>query len=68
MFSAAMPIDDRPLKDTVANIEATKEFVVNLVSDPWLINSDVASVTAPVGMSEWELAGLTPEASVCLLV
>jgi flavin reductase (DIM6/NTAB) family NADH-FMN oxidoreductase RutF len=64
MFSSAIPEDGRSYKDTVANIEATKEFVVNLISDPWLVNSHAASMDTPAGMSEWEITGLTREPSV----
>lgn len=50
-------------KDTVRNIEETREFVWNLVTRPL---ADAMNATcAPVahGVSEFELAGLTPVAS-----
>jgi flavin reductase (DIM6/NTAB) family NADH-FMN oxidoreductase RutF len=50
-------------KDSVRNIQATGEFVWNLVTRPLAeaMNSSAASV--PSGVDEFELSGLTPVAS-----
>lgn len=48
----------RGLKDTAANIEATGEFVVNLVPEVLAQQMNVTSMDAPVGVSELECAGL----------
>lgn len=51
-------------KDTLKNIEATGEFVVNTVSE-WLIEPvNQCSAEYPYGVSEMEKVGLTPEASL----
>ncbi|KAJ3719548.1 hypothetical protein DFJ43DRAFT_1096933 [Lentinula guzmanii] len=51
------------VKDTTANIQATKEFTVNIISLPWIVQANAASIDAPVHISEWEVAGLTKEPS-----
>ena len=47
-------------KDTVSNIEATGEFVWNLATRPLAAAMNKSSLTVPHGVSEFELAGLTP--------
>ena len=51
-------------KDTVQNIRATKEFTVNIISEPFLRNAIATSINAPPEVSEWPLSGLTKEPSV----
>lgn len=51
-------------KDTVANIKATKEFTVNIISEPFIENANITSIDAPHGVDEWEISGLTKEPSV----
>jgi flavin reductase (DIM6/NTAB) family NADH-FMN oxidoreductase RutF len=51
------------VKDTTANIQATKEFTVNIISLPWIVQANVASVNAPSHISEWDITGLTKELS-----
>ena len=46
-------------KDTVANVEATKEFVANLVTWELREAMNATSAPAPHGVDELELAGLT---------
>lgn len=61
----AIAISDRPddPKDTLRNVRATGEFVVNLVSEP-MLNAVVKSAGEwPESMSEFEVAGLTPAPS-----
>jgi flavin reductase (DIM6/NTAB) family NADH-FMN oxidoreductase RutF len=52
-----------PLKDTVVNIRATGEFVVNIVSEAIAEQMNLCSGDYPAGMSEFSVSGLTPEAS-----
>ena len=52
------------LKDTAANILATKGFTVNLISEPFVHNANACSVDAPADVSEWDLSGLTRAPSV----
>jgi flavin reductase (DIM6/NTAB) family NADH-FMN oxidoreductase RutF len=50
-------------KDTLRNIEATREFVWNLVTRPLADAMNATCAPAPYGDSEFALAGLTPVAS-----
>jgi flavin reductase (DIM6/NTAB) family NADH-FMN oxidoreductase RutF len=50
-------------KDSVRNIEATGEFVWNLVTRPLAEAMNQTCVAVPPEVSEFELAGLTPVAS-----
>lgn len=47
-------------KDTLVNIEATREFVIATVSEPVAERMNVCSVEFPHGVSEFEKSGLTP--------
>jgi flavin reductase (DIM6/NTAB) family NADH-FMN oxidoreductase RutF len=47
------------LKDTVENIQATGEFVCNLVTRPLAEKMNQTSASLPHGISEFEFAGLT---------
>lgn len=53
-------------KDSVSNIEATGEFVVNFVGAHHAQAMNVTSASVPHGVNEFELAGLTP--APCRLV
>jgi flavin reductase (DIM6/NTAB) family NADH-FMN oxidoreductase RutF len=50
-------------KDTLNNIRATNEFVVNIVTESLLPAMNASSVEALAGFNEFEFAGLTPAAS-----
>ena len=52
------------VKDTALNIKATKEFTVNIISEPFIQQANYCSIDAPSDLSEWELSGLTPAQSV----
>lgn len=58
-------IVDRPgdAKDTLLNIRATGEFVVNLVCEPMLAAMAKTAGDWPSGTNEFEIAGLTPAPS-----
>jgi flavin reductase (DIM6/NTAB) family NADH-FMN oxidoreductase RutF len=62
-FCAAVRRGAEPRKDTLKNIAATGEFVVNIVSEEiaWQMNTSSAEV--PPEVDEFEMAGLTPVAS-----
>jgi len=47
-------------KDTLANITATREFVINIVSEDFLEKMNQTAAEVPPEVDEWELSGLTP--------
>jgi flavin reductase (DIM6/NTAB) family NADH-FMN oxidoreductase RutF len=47
-------------KDTLRNIELTKEFVINVVTEPLASAMNVTSASYPREVSEFAKAGLTP--------
>src|SRR4029078_10314118 len=51
---------ERPKKDTLVNIEATGEFVVNIVSEYFAEKMNLCSGEYPPDVDEFELSGLTP--------
>ena len=51
-------------KDTAANISATKQFTVGIISEPFVEHANITSMDAPEGVSEWEASGLTKASSV----
>ncbi|MFI5346004.1 MAG: flavin reductase family protein [Elusimicrobiota bacterium] len=56
------PVNDRhgKKKDTLVNIEATKQFVVNLATEDNAARMNQTSAPYPYGVSEFEKAGVTP--------
>ncbi|MCC7117306.1 MAG: flavin reductase family protein [Anaerolineales bacterium] len=50
-------------KDTLNNVRATQEFVVNIVTEELLEAMNLSSVEAPPDLNEFEFAKLTPSAS-----
>jgi len=63
MFSCNTP-QDRDEKDTIANVRATGEFVVNLVSWDLREAMNLTSTQLPRGGDEFELAGIAKAQSV----
>ena len=55
---------DGKTKDTLNNIRATGEFVVNIVTEELVQAMNLSSVEAPPDVNEFEFAGVTPEASL----
>src|SRR3989304_3767260 len=53
----------RPSKDTLANIRATGDFVVNIVSDSIAAQMNLCAGEYPAEVDEFEVSGLTPVAS-----
>jgi flavin reductase (DIM6/NTAB) family NADH-FMN oxidoreductase RutF len=64
MVSVSFRLSPWQPKNTRDNILATKEFVVNLISEPFVEAANEASVEAPADISEWDVSGLTQEPSV----
>ena len=62
-FSAT---SDRDGKDSLANLRATGELVVNLVSEDLAEAMNATAIDAPRGIDETELAGLELTASVAV--
>jgi flavin reductase (DIM6/NTAB) family NADH-FMN oxidoreductase RutF len=53
----------RPRKDTLSNILATKEFVINIVSEEFADKMSLTSAEVAPEVDEFEISGLTPLAS-----
>lgn len=47
-------------KDTLRNLVETREAVLNIISETFLEAANATSIDAPYGVSEWDVAGLTP--------
>jgi flavin reductase (DIM6/NTAB) family NADH-FMN oxidoreductase RutF len=47
-------------KDSLANLAATRECTVNIISEHFLEAANACSIDAPYGTSEWALSGLHP--------
>lgn len=59
-----LPDVEGGLKDTAANIKATKGFTINIISEPFVENANISCMDTPHDVSEWPLTGLTKEPSV----
>jgi flavin reductase (DIM6/NTAB) family NADH-FMN oxidoreductase RutF len=62
-FCASVRAEPRPYKDTLRNVEAVDEFVVNIVSEEIAEQMNLTSADVPPEVDEFELSGLTPMAS-----
>ncbi len=58
LFSTVVRKDGKQ-KDTLNNIEATKEFVVNIVSEKFIREMNICSADVPPDVDEFQLSGLT---------
>lgn len=60
------PVNNRDgeRKDTLRNVEATREFTVNVVSEANVEKMNQTSAAYPYGVSEFEEVGLTPVESL----
>jgi flavin reductase (DIM6/NTAB) family NADH-FMN oxidoreductase RutF len=52
-----------PKKDTLRNVQETREFVVNIVSEDFAQQMNICSAEFPPEVDEFEQSGLTPVAS-----
>ncbi|MBU8878652.1 flavin reductase family protein [Bacillus sp. FJAT-29790] len=62
-FSPMRRGTDGNKKDTLANIEATKEFVINIVSEDFIEKMNTCAIEFPASIDELEFASLTKESS-----
>ena len=62
-FCTSVRSEPRPHKDTLENIRATGEFVVNVVSEEIAEQMNKTSADVPPEVDEFVLSGLTPVAS-----
>ncbi len=62
-FSPMIRGSDGLAKDTVRNIEETREFVVNIVSEDFAQQMNACSADFPPEVNEFDVSGLTPLAS-----
>jgi len=62
-FSPMVRGSDGARKDTLLNVEAVGEFVVNVVSEEFAEKMNICSVEFPPEVDEFEMSGLTPVAS-----
>lgn len=46
-------------KDTLKNLNETKECVINIISEHFLEAANATAINTPYGISEWETSGLT---------
>lgn len=47
-------------KDTLRHLAATKECVINIISEDFIEAANATSIDCPTGCSEWDVSGLTP--------
>ncbi|KAH8078050.1 hypothetical protein BXZ70DRAFT_689343 [Cristinia sonorae] len=64
LVTVSLSLSPRRPKDTRENIKATKEFTVNIISEPFVEAANSCSVEAPDYVDEWVVSGLTPIPSV----
>jgi flavin reductase (DIM6/NTAB) family NADH-FMN oxidoreductase RutF len=57
------PTVREPLKDTLANVLATREFVVNIVNEAIAAQMNICAAEFPADVDEFEVSGLTAVAS-----
>lgn len=62
-FCSAVRSGPNPHKDTLRNIEATGEFVINVVTEEIAGQMNRTAIEAPPEVDEFEFSGLTPLAS-----
>lgn len=59
-FCPMVRASDGLTKDTLRNIESTREFVVNIVSEDFVEAMNICSTEFPPEVNEFEKSGLTP--------
>jgi len=62
--TVSFSMSTRGPKDTRENILATKEFVVNIISEPFVEAANASSAQAPPDVDEWVISGLTQKPSL----
>ncbi|MCX6060162.1 MAG: flavin reductase family protein [Chloroflexi bacterium] len=66
LFCASIRGSDGKTKDTLNNVRATNEFVVNIVTEELLQAMNASSIEAPPDFDEFNYAGLTLAPSVMI--
>jgi flavin reductase (DIM6/NTAB) family NADH-FMN oxidoreductase RutF len=64
LFCPIIRSSDGQRKDTLRNVQATGEFVVNIVSEPLAQAMNISATEFPPDVNEFQAAGLTPAPSV----
>ena len=64
LFCSSIRGSDGKTKDTLNNVRATKEFVVNIVTEELFQAMNASSIEAPSDFNEFDYAGLTLAPSV----
>ena len=64
LFCSSIRASDGKTKDTLNNVRATNEFVVNIVTEELLQAMNASSIEAPADFNEFDYAGLTLAPSV----
>ncbi|KAH7912398.1 hypothetical protein BJ138DRAFT_1148402 [Hygrophoropsis aurantiaca] len=64
LISISFSLSSKRPKDTRENILATKEFTVNIISEPFVEAANATSVEAPAEVDEWRISGLTMAESI----
>ena len=59
-FAPMVRASDGQQKDTLHNVQATGEFVVNIVSEDFAAKMNICSAEYPAEVDEWVESGLTP--------
>ena len=54
------PVWREPMKDTLANVRATGEFVINIVNEEIVEQMNVCAAEFPSSVDEFAMSGLTP--------
>ena len=62
-FCPSIRASDGQKKDTLVNIEATKEFIIHATTEPNVEQMNITAGEFPPDVSEFEKAGLTPVAA-----
>src|SRR4029077_8499835 len=57
------PVWRSPMKDTLANVRATNEFVVNIVSEDIVEQMNVCAAEFPANVDEFAMSGMKSSAS-----
>ncbi|KAL5484784.1 hypothetical protein ACEPAI_7426 [Sanghuangporus weigelae] len=60
LVSISFTLPSKGVKDTRENIKATKEFTVNIISEPFVEAANATSIDAPPDVDEFVVSGLTP--------
>ncbi|SPO01085.1 related to conserved protein/domain typically associated with flavoprotein oxygenases, DIM6/NTAB family [Cephalotrichum gorgonifer] len=60
LFTVSFSSSLESAKDSLRNLVDTRECVINIISEDFVEAANSCAVDAPHGVSEWDVAGLTP--------